>query len=330
MFSTSGQAGLAFAFTGQGAQYPGMTAGLYMEHPVYRRHLDEAAEALLPYTRTSVVDLIVSGDPRIHQTGFTQPALFAVEYALASTLVDAGLRPQAVIGHSIGEFAATVVSAALSLAEAAALVAGRGAYMQYLPSGGGMLACCAPPERLTGHVADEPEVGFGAFNSPRETVLSGEARALDRIADRLAACGVSSTPLQVSHAFHSPQMQPMLERYRALAVGIRPGESQLAFYSTVRGGLLCEERLDADYWVEHVAAPVRFAQAARQLLDEGKPQTVVEIGPKAVLTALMRDLADDAAQSSGAQAPRFVAACHGESADAGDLDGVIEGLFQEA
>jgi [acyl-carrier-protein] S-malonyltransferase len=321
--------GLVFAFAGQGAQYPGMTLRLYLEHPTYRKHLDRAAEALLPYTRTSMVDLIQDADVRIHQTGFTQPALFAVEYALAATLLEAGVRPEAVIGHSIGEFAATVVSGALCLEEAAALVAGRGAYMQYLPSGGGMLACAAPLEDLAVLMAREPEVGVGAFNGPGETVLSGEVRALERIADRLASHGVTSTPLRVSHAFHSAQMRPMLDRYHALASGVRPGVPRLAFYSTVRGRRLEGESLDAAYWVEHVAAPVRFAPAADQLLRELRPRTIVEISPRTVLAQLLRSLPEYGASAADG-APRVVAACGGLSTGARDLDGVIEGLFQTA
>lgn len=330
-FGTGPRPGLVFAFTGQGAQYPGMTARLYLEHSAYRRRLDEAAGALLPYTRTSMVDLIVGADLRIHQTGFTQPALFAIEYALAATLVEAGVRPAAVIGHSIGEFAAAVVAGALDLDEAAALVAGRGAYMQYLPSGGGMLACSAPAADLDRLMRHEPEVSVGAYNGPLETVLSGEVRALERIADTLAARGVESTPLQVSHAFHSPQMQPMLGRYGALASGIRSGTAKLPFYSTVWGRPMGADSLDAGYWVEHIAAPVRFAQAAERLLREQRPETVVEIGPRAVLTVLMQRLVGDVAvQDPGYRAPRFVAACPSVSAGAPELDRVIEGLFQTA
>jgi acyl transferase domain-containing protein len=315
--------GLVFAFGGQGAQYPGMTTRLYLEHPAYHRYLDRAAEALLPYTRTSMVDLILDADVRVHQTGFTQPALFAVEYALAAVLVSSGVRPEAVIGHSIGEFAATVVAGALTLEEAAALVAGRAAYMQYLPSGGGMLACAAPLEDLVVLMAREPDVGVGAFNGPRETVLSGDVRALERIGDHLAEQGISSTPLQVSHAFHSVQMRPMLERYQILAAGVRPGVPRLSFYSTVRGRRLEGESLDAGYWAEHVTAPVRFAPAADQLLRELRPRTVVEISPRPVLAGLLRSLTEFDAGS-----PRLVEACDGLAAGPADLDGVIEGIFQ--
>jgi len=310
---------IAFAFTGQGAQYPGMTTRLYAGHDGYRRHLDEAAEALRPYTGTSVADLLVNGDLRVHQTGFTQPTMFAVEYALAATLQDAGVRPVAVIGHSIGEFAAAVLAGALDLEDAALLVAVRGAYMQYLPSGGGMLAVRAEPERLTALVENEPRVGFGAFNGPRATVLSGDLRVLERIHDELGRRGVAGRLLQVSHAFHSPLMQPMLQRFARVAARVRPRAPRLPFYSTVRGRRLLNEALDALYWTEHISAPVRFEQAARRLLAEQAPDTVLEIGPKPVLANLVKALAGDGG-------PACLPVCRGEDTDAAALAAVIGGL----
>jgi [acyl-carrier-protein] S-malonyltransferase len=310
---------IAFAFTGQGAQYPGMTARLYIGHDGYRRHLDDAAQALRPYTGTSVVDLIVRGDPRIHQTGFTQPVMFAVEYALAAVLRDAGVRPVAVLGHSIGEFAAAVVAEGLDLEDAALLVAVRGTYMQYLPSGGGMLAVRCGPDEVADLVEREPKVGFGAFNGARATVLSGELAALDRISDEVSRRGVAARPLQVSHAFHSPLMQPMLNRFARAAQRVQPRAPRLPFYSTVRGRRLLDEALDALYWTEHISAPVQFVQAARLLLAEQSPDVVVEIGPKPVLTNLLRPLC-------GADGPIGLPVCRGEDTDAAALNAVIEQL----
>ncbi len=311
---------IAFAFTGQGAQYPGMTARLYLGHDGYRRHLDAAAEALCPYTGTSITDLIVRGDLRVHQTGFTQPAMFAVEYALAATLLDAGIRPVAVIGHSIGEFAASVVAGALSLDDAALLVAVRGAYMQYLPSGGGMLAVRAAPEELESFVEREPKVGFGAFNGPRATVLSGDLGALERIHDELTRRRVAGRLLQVSHGFHSPLMQPMLQRFARVATRVPPRPPKLPFYSTVRGRRLLNEALGALYWTEHISAPVRFAPAAQRLLAEQRPDTVLEIGPKPVLTNLVKALAAE-------NGPACLPFCRGEDTDAAALAAVIGDLL---
>lgn len=303
-----------FAFTGQGSQYPGMTARLYLEHAGYRHHLEQAAEALLPYTGTSIVDLIVNGDLRIHQTGFTQPALFAVEYALSATLADAGVRPRAVIGHSIGEFAACVAAGALELSEAATLVAARGVIMQYLPAGGGMLAVSAAPKDVEELVAAEPDVGFGAFNGPAAITLSGELRALERIAETLTGRSVRSTMLQVSHAFHSDLMRPMLGTYTRVAARVRGGVPAIPFYSTVRGRALEPgEALDTGYWIRHITEPVRFAPAAARLLDELRPDIVVEIGPKAVLVGLLKRIADP-------DGPRLLAVCRTRDTGAAEFD----------
>jgi len=281
-----------------------MTARLYLEHPRYRHHLEAAAEALLPYTGTSVVDLIVDGDVRVHQTGFTQPTLFAVQYALTAALADAGVRPRAVIGHSIGEFAASVATGALELAEAATLVATRGVLMQYLPTGGGMLAVSAAARDVEALVAAEPDVGFGAFNGPASVTLSGELRALERIAEELAARSVRSTALQVSHAFHSDLMRPMLGTYTRVAAQVRHGIPRIPFYSTVRGRPLKPgEALDTGYWIRHITEPVRFAPAAARLLGDLRPAAVVEIGPKPVLTGLLRKIADPQ------DAPALLPAC---------------------
>lgn len=142
-----GRVRAAFVFTGQGSQHPGMTAGLHLHSTGYRTFLEEADAALLPHTRQSMAELILGDDPRIHRTALAQPALFAVGYALARTLQEAGVQPVAVLGHGIGEFAAATVAGALTLDDAAGLVSLRGASMQRLPPGGGMMATCITPRR---------------------------------------------------------------------------------------------------------------------------------------------------------------------------------------
>ncbi|WP_433547534.1 acyltransferase domain-containing protein [Streptomyces sp. CA-294286] len=308
----------AFVFTGQGSQHEGMTTGLYLHSTGYRSHLDEAAEELRPYTKESVVDLILSGDPRIHLTGFTQPALFAVEYALARTLQDAGVQPVAVLGHGIGEFAAATVAGALTLADAAKLVALRGAFMQYLPVGGGMTATCAAPFEASELIADEPEVGIAAINAARATVLSGSVEALTRVEARLAQQGLRSRRLTVTHAFHSPLMQPMLAKFASVVRRLPGGAPRLPFYSTVHGRLV-NEPLYGPYWTEQITAPVRFADAARALLGQQSPTHVVEIGPRVVLTPFLNRMGSDAAL-------RCFPVCRGPQSDAVDLAGVISAL----
>jgi [acyl-carrier-protein] S-malonyltransferase len=308
----------AFVFTGQGSQFAGMTAQLYLDSTVYRRHLDEVSAVLLPYLGLSVVDLVLSRDPRIHQTGCTQPALFAVEYALARTLQEAGVQPVAVLGHGIGEFAAATVADSLTLADAAKLVSLRGAFMQYLPSGGGMTATCATPAVAAEMVADEPLVGIGAINATHATVLSGDLAGLERVQDRLEQRGIACKRLQVSHAYHSPLMQPMLPKFEAAARRLPGGAPRLPYYSTVHGRL-ANQPLYAPYWSAQVTEPVRFADATRQLLNHQALTHVVEIGPKVVLTPFVRRM-------GGSGGPRCLPVCRGAEANAVDLAGVISAL----
>ncbi|MEV5873040.1 type I polyketide synthase [Streptomyces sp. NPDC052101] len=285
---------VAFLFTGQGAQFPGMTKALYRDSAAYRRHLDDADDALLPHVGRSVRDLLLSSDEAIHRTENAQPALFAVGYAMARTLGGLGIEPDAVLGHSIGEFAAAVTAGALSLDEAAWLVAARGSLMQKLPEGGGMLAVRAAADDLAELVAAEPAVDVAVLNGPEATVYSGELEALKRIGRALRRRGVDATALRVSHAFHSSLMRPMLAEFNRIASACRPRPPHRPFYSTVLGRALDGEPLDGGYWTRHVSDPVRFAEAVTELVKDG-PRLLVEIGPKPVLTPLVRKLrlADD-------------------------------------
>ncbi|AUG78815.1 Polyketide synthase [Kitasatospora sp. MMS16-BH015] len=302
----AGRPRTAFFYTGQGAQSPAMTARLYRESPRYRAHLEEADAALRPHLDESVLQLILSGDERVHLTRYTQPALFAVGYALTRTLDELGVAPALLLGHSVGEYAAAVAAGVFGLPEAARLIAARGALMQALPSGGGMLSVPAPVAELRELVDAEPLVGIGAVNGPQGTVLSGDLKALERIDAVLLARGLETKRLQVSHAFHSPLMAPMLERFSLVAEEVGGGIPKLPVYSTVRGRLLRDdEPMDAAYWVEHVGAPVLFAEAAERLFEAG-PTHVVEIGPRPVLSGLVRRLRPPAGLRTlhPAQAPR--------------------------
>lgn len=283
----------AWLFTGQGAQYPGMAARLHRESALFRHHFDAADTALRPHTDGSVRELLLGADPAVHRTGWAQPALFAVGYALGASLADLGVRPQLLLGHSVGEYAAAVLAGALPLDAASRLIAARGALMQQLPDGGGMIAVRSPAEPLREYVDHEPLVGYAALNGPASTVLSGDLAALNRIAEALSGRQISVRRLEVSHAFHSPLMRPVLDPFHQLAEEIGGGVPTVPVYSTLRGKLLESEPMDATYWTEHISAPVLFADAAAQLLDEGDGDGVthlVELGPKPVLTALARQL----------------------------------------
>lgn len=308
----------AFVFSGQGCQHPRMTAGLHRHCTAYRHHLAEADEALSPYLGRSVVALLATDAPLVHETALAQPALFAVGYALAMTLLEEGVRPAAVVGHGVGEFSAATVAGALPLATAAELVTARGAFMQRLPAGGGMMATCADAFEAAEAATAEPGVSIGAMNAARATVLSGDIAGLERARRRLADLGIASTFLQVRHAFHSPMMEPVAPLFEELARRMPTGSPALPYYSTVYGRRY-DAVLDAAYWARQITSPVRFVDAARALLAEQNPSHVVEIGPKPVLTPFLRRM-------GGPQGPRCLPVCRNPRSNAVDLAGVLSAL----
>ncbi|GHE55516.1 acyltransferase domain-containing protein [Streptomyces capitiformicae] len=307
-----------FVFVGQGSQHPGMAEGFYHHSTGYRDSLTRVDEVLRPYLGCSVAELILSRDPGIDRTSLAQPALFAVEYALARTLLDAGVRPVAVLGHGVGEFAAATVAEALTLEQAARLVALRGEFMQRMPDSGGMLATCADPHEAAEVAASEPGVTIGAINAARATVLSGDLDGLARVRNRLADAGISSRLLPVAHAFHSPRMEPVVPKFTAVARRFPGAQPRVPFFSTVYGRQLAEP-LGAAYWARQITSPVRFAEAVRRMLAQHAPTHVVEIGPKIVLTPFLRRI-------GGADGPRCLAVCRGPESNAVDLAGVLSAL----
>ncbi|MFI7354933.1 type I polyketide synthase [Streptomyces avidinii] len=272
---------VAFLFTGQGSEFPGMTAGLHRESPAYRRHLAEADAAIAVHLGESVSELILSGDERVHRPEFAQPALFAVGYALARTLGSLGITPAAVLGHSLGEYAAAVTAGALDLAEAARLVVRRGALTAELPEGGAMIAAATGPEELAALLADEPGTASAAQNGPADTVLSGPRAALERIGRELTARGVRVAPLSAPYAFHSPLMAPAAAALRTGTVSCAPPAVPVA--STRYGRMLRHETMDADYWAGQIEEPVLMDAALGALVTDVAPTHLVEIGPSSRL-----------------------------------------------
>ncbi len=277
---------LAFLFTGQGAQHVGMGKALYETHPGFRATMDRCAAVLAPHLERPLLDVLWSGDA-LHQTAYTQPALFAIEYAIAKLFEDWGVTPDLLLGHSIGEYAAACIAGVFSLEDALRLVAARGRLMQSLPAGGKMVSASTDEAAVRDAIGDDPFVSVAAVNGPRSIVLSGDGQAVDAVVKRLDAQGTKTTALKVSHAFHSPMMDPILEDFRAVAATVDFNPPTRTLISNVTGKPWDKTQLSADYWVDHLRGAVRFADGIAYAQSK-KFQTFVEIGPRPTLLGLGR------------------------------------------
>ncbi|GLZ31986.1 hypothetical protein Lesp02_41740 [Lentzea sp. NBRC 105346] len=293
--------GVVFMFPGQGAQRVGMGRDLYETEEIFRTWIDAADERL----DFDLRGLLYAGDPAenantLAHTRYTQPALFAVEHALARLWLDLGLEPRAMIGHSLGEYVAATIAGCFDFATALDLVAARALLMQDQPSGA-MLTVALPVDEVRPLL--DGEIAVAAVNGPALCVVSGPVPAVEALEERLRAAGVTCRRLRTSHAFHSPMMEAVAAPFaaRLRAVELRP--PRIPFVSNLTGDWIRpEEAVDPEYWVRHLLSPVRFHDGAGRLLS-GPPSVLLEVGPGATLRALVGKAGDDHVVLGGLPGP---------------------------
>ncbi|WP_374015850.1 beta-ketoacyl synthase N-terminal-like domain-containing protein [Paenibacillus thiaminolyticus] len=287
---------LVFLFPGQGAQYVYMARELYDTETLFRETFDRCAEQIRRETGTDLRSLVYpqAGEEEharelLNQTQWTQPAVFAIEYALAKLLISFGLQPSAMIGHSIGEYVAAVLSGVMRAEDALSLIIKRAALMQKLPAGG-MLAVGLSEREVRPLLADG--LSIAAVNGPEACVVAGHEEAIAELHNRLREREVAATRLNTSHAFHSAMMDPILPQFAELARGLMFGTPQIPYLSNVSGTwITAEQATDPAYYVKHLREAVRFAEGVSALLEGGNAPLFLEVGPGNVLTTLVHQQA---------------------------------------
>ncbi len=275
---------IAFLFSGQGSQFPGMGKDLYASEPVYRETIDECAAVVSGSLDISLHELLFSAsEEALQQTRLAQPALFVTELALARLYESWGVKPELTAGHSLGEFVAATIAGVFTPAQAMRLVCRRGELMQGMEPGV-MLSVPLPGEEVTRFLTEH--ISLAASNSPRASVLAGPLHAAEALEAMLTAEGIAHRRLRTSHAFHSRMMEPMLEAFRTEVAKANPQAPRTPYVSTLTGELItAEEACSPSYWANHCRHTVRFSAAVHTLLSRGIDM-LVEVGPGAALTSL--------------------------------------------
>ncbi len=309
---------IAFLFTGQGSQYVGMGEQLYKTQPTFRKTIDQCNEILRDYLEQPLLEILypigvenengeihnfrqkfrsakLLPETQLNKTAYTQPALFALEYALAKLWQSWGIEPTVVMGHSVGEYVAACIAGVFSLEDGLKLIAERARLMQALPQNGEMVSVLADEAQVNAAIQPYTQkVSLAAINGPKSIVFSGEGSAVQAIVETLQSQGLKTKQLQVSHAFHSPLMEPMLAEFERVAQQVSYSTPKISIISNLTGGFVTDEMKSAEYWCRHIRQPVKFAASIQTLHQQGV-EMFVEIGPKPNLLGMGRQcLPDDA------------------------------------
>jgi iturin family lipopeptide synthetase A len=278
---------VAFLFAGQGSQYINMGLRLYEQSPIFRSSIDRCDEILRPFLPQPLLSVLYAeaANPELDETGYTQPALFALEYALFQLWQSWGIKPDAVIGHSLGEYVAACVAGVFSLEEGLTLVAQRSRLMQSLPANGKMAVVFTNQEQVLDTIAPyQGQVVIAAVNGADNIVISGEVEAVAQALSKFESQGITTKLLQVSHAFHSPLMDSILPEFAAIANQVQFKAPRIPLVSNVTG-LIASTVMDANYWCRHLRESVQFAQGI-QTLAEQNYTIFIELGPHSTLLGM--------------------------------------------